>query len=157
MEYRNNKKLNVVIYGMTENNIKSMRLYFHGVCEDNIVIVKNISANAYAYLIDMDSNSGKKSFETIKQLNNIRPIITLSTEKLNLDNVIKVEKPIRRKKFLNAINEAKKIINNNSQELSNNISARKNTTAVKMNNSNSYAYLGLIEDISNKKEISKAY
>lgn len=108
MKNKNKIPLNVALYGMDGRSHKTMIMYLQGPCKGKAVVVDEFDAEID--IIDADFAKAKSILETRKAKTPNRPIIILSLQDVSIEGTIYVKKPIQTADLLEALNEAKAII-----------------------------------------------
>jgi hypothetical protein len=107
----NNKRkssLRVALHGMDGRTYKTMVMYLQGPCKGAATVVEDLDAEVD--MIDADSVNAKALLEQRQTENSVRPIIVLSLQELNLDNVLYVKKPVKTADMLDALSKAEAIL-----------------------------------------------
>lgn len=107
MKDKDNKPLQVALYGLDGRSYKTMVMFLQGPCRGAAVVVEPIEADVD--IIDADHTTAKAIYEERRNVTPERPIITMSLENLQLENTIYLKKPVTREGLLNALDQAKKL------------------------------------------------
>jgi len=105
MKTKNNKPLNVAIYGMDERSHKMMEMFLKGPCKGIAVVVDELGAELD--IIDADSVNAKEILDNRKVKTPDRPIILLSLEEVIIDGTIYVKKPVQTDELVEALKKVK--------------------------------------------------
>ena len=105
MKTKNNKPLNVAIYGMDERSHKMMEMFLKGPCKGIAVVVDELGAELD--IIDADSVNAKEILDNRKVKTPDRPIILLSLEEVIIDGTIYVKKPVQTAELVEALKKVK--------------------------------------------------
>lgn len=111
MKDKQKKPLQVALIGMDGRSYKTMAMFLHGPCKGSAIVVEEREADID--IIDADLVNSKQILEKSLSRENKRPIIVLSLQTINIredDNVICLKKPIVTDSMLNALQQAKDII-----------------------------------------------
>lgn len=106
MRNKNGKALPVALHGMDRRTYKTLAMYLAGPCKGAAVVAED--EDALVDIIDADLINAKPLLEARLARTPQRPVIVLSLEKLQLDGVISVKKPVQTKQMLAALELAKK-------------------------------------------------
>ena len=101
MRSKNNKPLNVALFGMDGRSLKTMTLYLQGPCKGKAVVVNELDAEAD--IIDADCINAKEILEDRRLKSPNRPIILLSLEELKIEGTLYVKKPVETNELLEAV------------------------------------------------------
>ncbi len=102
------KPLQVILHGMDARTQKIMLMYFQGACKGAAIIVEELDTEVD--IIDIDTLIGREALKKLVARINLRPIIVLSKDPLELENILYIEKPIRLAKILAVFNKAREVI-----------------------------------------------
>ncbi len=106
MRNKNSKALPVALHGMDRRTYKTLAMYLTGPCKGAAVVVEE--EDALVDIIDADLINARPLLEARLARTPPRPVIVLSLEKLHLDGVIHVQKPVQTKEMLSALKLARK-------------------------------------------------
>lgn len=106
MRNKNSKALPVALHGMDRRTYKTLAMYLTGPCKGAAVVVED--EDALVDIIDADLINARPLLEARLARTPSRPVIVLSLEKLPIDGVIHVQKPVHTKEMLSALELAKK-------------------------------------------------
>ncbi len=109
MKSKNNKPINVALYGMDGRSHKTMVMFLQGPCKGIGVVVNELDAEVD--IIDADSVKAKELMDDRKSKTPERPIILLSLEELFIEGTIYVKKPIQTDELVEALKKAKTMLN----------------------------------------------
>jgi len=109
MKSKNNKPINVALYGMDGRSHKTMVMFLQGPCKGIGVVVNELDAEVD--IIDADSLKAKELMDDRKSKTPERPIILLSLEELLIEGTIYVKKPIQTDELIEALKKAKTMLN----------------------------------------------
>ena len=109
MKSKDNKPLNIALYGMDGRSHKTMVMYLQGPCKGIGVVVDELDAEID--IIDADYIKARELMDDRKSKTPDRPIILLSLEELFIDGTIYVKKPVQTVELVEALNKAKAILN----------------------------------------------
>jgi len=109
MKNKNNKPLQVALYGMEERAYKTMSMYLKGPCKGVAIVVDEFAADVD--LIDADHIKAKDLLEGRKAKSPSRPIIVLSLEEILLPDTIYVKKPVTTADLVAAFKQAAIMLN----------------------------------------------
>ncbi|MCK4492519.1 MAG: hypothetical protein KAU26_00565 [Methylococcales bacterium] len=124
---KHKKPLKAVLHGMDERLQRNMLLYFQNVCEDALVVVSD--SEAEIDMIDIDSHEGQKVLTHLQIEDSNRPIVVLSRNNVDLDNVSFILKPISLKKVLATFDRLRFLVDRrNLQKNATNPSVEKKAT-----------------------------
>ena len=105
MKSKNNKPLNVALYGMDGRSHKMMVMFLQGPCKGIAIVVNE--RDAELDIIDADSVNAKEILEGRNVKTPDRPIILLSLEEVIIDGTIYVKKPVQIVELVEALNKIK--------------------------------------------------
>ncbi len=108
---KNKSPLKVALHGMDERSYKMMTMYLQGPCRGAAVVVNE--PNAECDIFDGDSINGKKFLTEYLQKDEHRPIIVLSLNDQQLDNVFLIKKPVKTDDMLMALADIKGLLSGN--------------------------------------------
>lgn len=111
MKDKQKKPLQVALLGMDGRSYKTMAMFLHGPCKGSAAVVEEKDANVD--IIDADVVNSKQILERSLGREKKRPIIVLSLQMINTredDNIICLKKPIVTDSMLDALQQAREII-----------------------------------------------
>ncbi|MGR8934892.1 MAG: hypothetical protein ACU837_10960 [Gammaproteobacteria bacterium] len=111
MKDKQKKPLRVALLGMDGRSYKTMSMFLHGPCKGSAEVVEEREAEID--IIDADTVNSKQLLERSLSREQKRPIIVLSLQAINVregDNIIFLKKPIVTDAMLDALQEAKNIV-----------------------------------------------
>lgn len=114
MKGKSKSPLNVALHGMDGRTYKTMVMFFQGPCKGTAVVVEALHAEID--IVDADLANSKELLDQCLERDPIRPIIVLSLQELDLENIIYVKKPIQTEVMLAALHRAKKQLSNPQQQ-----------------------------------------
>lgn len=102
--------LKVALHGMDARSSKMMAMYLHGPCKGVAIVVTD--DNAEVDIFDADSISGQKLLQDQLNKADRRPVIALSLNPINFENVIAIKKPVKTNDMMAALAKAKTLVGN---------------------------------------------
>lgn len=105
---KHKKPLKAVLHGMDARLQRNMLLYFQNVCEDALVVVSD--AEAEIDMVDIDSSEGQNILKQLQSEDFNRPLVVLSRNEVDLDNILFILKPISLKKVLSTFDRLRFLV-----------------------------------------------
>lgn len=125
MKNKRKSPLKTALHGMDERAYKMMVMYLQGPCKAAAVVVDDL--NADIDIIDADSVKAKALLQQ-RLTESARPIIALSLQELEFENILYVKKPVKTPDLLFALSEADAILSL-KKKLNNQVNSHTKNTA----------------------------
>lgn len=100
--------LKVALHGMSERSYKMMTMYLQGPCKGIAVVVND--NNAEIDIFDADTVNAEKLLSARLANKSHRPVIVLSLNDRNLEDILYVKKPVKTDDMLTVLSEARKML-----------------------------------------------